>query len=78
MKLKKVFSEMSSAYGMGTTQGETVIEKFLCPCGKGHVVTEQDTHTGFKNFCAWFECEECAQHYEIKNNNSRQWTIVEK
>jgi len=74
--MKLVSRETSEVWGGGATKGHTITEKYLCPCGNSVIVTERDTHVGFKQFNAWIVCSSCNQRYKILNPNSRSWSII--
>lgn len=76
--MELVSRDTSEAWGGGAVKGHTIIEKYLCPCGNSFIVTERDTHVGFKQFNAWIVCSNCIQRYKIINPNSRSWSIVLK
>ena len=78
MKFNLISREVSDAYGYGPTWGETITEKYECPCGKGFILTEHDTHTGHKQFFASLNCKECEKRYEIINASSRSWSLVSR
>lgn len=76
--MKLVSQEISEAWGYGTIQGHTITRKYSCPCGNGFVITENDTHVGFKQFHTWIDCSACNQVYQIENPTSRSWSIIPK
>ena len=53
-----------------------IIDKYKCPCGKGLIVTEQDTHVGHKQRFTTIECKVCSQKYKIQNETSYNWSLV--
>lgn len=58
--------------------GVTEQQIYACPCGRSTVVYEEDDIPGNRDWYTQIKCEECAKKYEIKNNLSRHWEIVEK
>lgn len=73
---RKRVSHEAEAWGRGQVQGHTIIDKYKCPCGKGFIVTEQDTHVGHKQRITTIECKECIQKYKILNETSYNWSLV--
>lgn len=72
--IEKKYIKRDAPYYHGTTEQQI----YECPCGKGTIVYEDDDIPGNRDRYTRIECKECAIKYEIKDNLSTHWKIVEK
>ena len=50
--------------------------EYACPCKKGRIVEERVV--GFHDYCAWIECDDCDERYEIETGCGHFWELKKK
>lgn len=79
MRLEKIYEKTSLSSGYGAGSGTTSYVEYLCPCGKGKIIDENDAIPGFRDHSVIIDCAVCKDKYELDFSKGMScWDLVEK
>jgi hypothetical protein len=65
--------------GWGAGSGMIETYEYLCPCGEGTVIRENDRTPGFREHDVWISCDKCRQEWRFVDGLSVQnWRLEPK
>lgn len=71
IKREKIYPEGKQVSGVSRVP--TVRTEYECPCGKGKIISEQVS--GFGEYEAYMECEECDKKYYVLTGCGNLWEL---